>query len=85
MTSELSLILHFEARYSVTPIFFFFKRVLLIGQLIIPITSFDKAKLCALLRDSITNLDAFFSLTLKGFKKSSFISKIFNLCDLSSS
>ena len=35
ITSELSFNLHFFAKYSVTPILFFFSKFLLIGQLII--------------------------------------------------
>ena len=66
-----------------TPIFFFLKSVLLIGQFISPTTSFDKASSCALFKDLITNLEDFSSETLKGFEKLRLISKTFNLFEFS--
>ena len=62
---------HLSPRYtpksSVTPIFFLFKRVLSIGQLIIPKIFVSNEILCAKLRQSFTNFDELFRGTLKGF------------------
>ena len=68
ITSELSFILLRDAKYSVTPISFLFKRVLSVGQLINPTKSlFSTHSWWAKLIDFNTNFDEFFFGTLNGF------------------
>ena len=55
--------LHFDDKYSVTPIFSFLSNFLSIAQFIKPITSFLIENLCARFKDEITNLKLLFHLS----------------------
>ena len=65
ITSDLFFNPHIVAKNSVTPKFFLFISFLSIAQLIIPLTSFPKAKLWANLSEEITNFEVFLLGILK--------------------